>query len=266
MNILACGVVYNEIDILPHLLDYYESQDINVFIFDNFSDDGTWEYLLDHKVDCARLRSDGKFSLVQFIKHMQTIWHLYTPDWCIYLDADEFPLTFQFSSLNEFIADRAFQGFNVIKQTRVNFRPTGTEDFSKGDPFEIYRYYFIKWPTESWNTDCERIFKYSPKIDCLSYAGHKVRFPNRVLSPETLDNPIFHYALRKNAKEKIHRLYLRRNRDKETSKMGWNTHYKKFVQYNKWTWDPKELHDIRDPKDQLYKILNRKGATMQEKK
>lgn len=262
MKVLACGVVYNEIDILPYLLDYYKSQGIDVFIFDNFSDDGTWEYLLEHKIDCGRLPSDGKFSLVQFILKMQMIWHSFKPDWCIYLDADEFPLTFQFPTLKAFIEARDALGFNVIKQTRVNFRPTGTEDFNKGDPLKIYRYYFINWPTGNWNTDCERIFKYSPKIDALTYAGHKVKFPNRNLSPETLANPIFHYTIRKNAKEKIHRLYLRRNRDTETSKMGWNTHYKQFVQDNKWIWDPKELHDIQDPDDELYQVLNSSRASL----
>lgn len=256
MKILACGVVYNEIDILPWLLKYYESHSIDVFIFDNFSTDGTWEWLLDHKVDCERLDSHGKFSLVQFIKKMTEIWHKFKPDWCIYLDADEFPLTFQFSSLRELISDRDKTGFNVIRQTRVNFRPTGTEDFSLGDPRKIYRYYFINWPDGHWNVDCERIFKYSYEIDLVTGAGHVCGLYNRYVSFEPLNNPIFHYTMRENAKEKILRLHARRTLDEETCALRWNTHYKKFLQKDKWVWDPNELHDIRDPGDKLYNIMN----------
>jgi len=106
MRILACGVVWNEIDILPYLLKYLKAQGVDVFIFDNDSTDGTWEYLQDNKIKCERLSSGGKFSLVQFIKKMTAKWHELKPDWCIYLDADEFPLTFQFPTLKRLIEIR----------------------------------------------------------------------------------------------------------------------------------------------------------------
>lgn len=256
MKILACGVVYNEIDILPYLLDHFKSQGIEVFIFDNFSNDGTWEYLQKNNIPRERIFSDGKFSLVQFIKKMTLKWHEIQPDWCIYSDADEFPLTFQFSSLQELISDRDRRGFNVIKQTRVNFRPTGTEDFSKGDPRKIFRYYFIDWPDEKWNVQCERIFKYSEEIDIVSGAGHVVGLFDKKVSLETLNNPIFHYTMRQHAKEKILRTFFRYSIDEETIKLGWNAHYAKFIEKNKWLWDKKELHDIEDPGDDLYKILH----------
>jgi len=255
MKILACGVVHNEIDVLPYLLEYYKTQGVDVFIFDNISNDGTWEYLLDNGVECERLESDGGFDLVHFIEKREEKWKEAKPDWCIFLDADEFPLTFQFTSLNEMIENRDKQGFNVIKQTRVNFRPTGSEDFKKGNPRKIYRYYFINFPEGKGHPQCERIFKYCDDINVVRGAGHTVYGFDKKVSIEPLDNPIFHYSMRENAKEKTHERFNRRSKDENAPKR-WNTHYKKYIEKDKWLWAPDELNDIKNPKDPLCKILN----------
>lgn len=258
MRILACGVVWNEIDVLPYLLEYFKTQGIDVFIFDNFSDDGTWECLLDNGIECERISSNGSFDLVRFIKKREEKWKEAKPDWCIFLDADEFPLTFQFACLKEFIEDRDRMGFNVIKQTRINFRPTGTEDFSKGDPRKVYRYYFIKFPLGKGHPMCERIFKYSDEINLVSHGGHFVDRLNKKISMESLDNPIFHYSFREQAKERTLQRFNRRNKDEETTKLNWNRHYGKFIEKDKWLWDKDELNDIENPEDNLYKIMNKK--------
>jgi len=246
VKILACGVVYNEIDILPYLLDHFKSQEVEVFIFDNFSTDGTWEYLQDNRIACERLESDGKFSLVQFIIRMTEKWKEVKPDWCIYSDADEFPLTFQFSSLKKLIEDRDKKGFNVIRQTRLNFRPTGTEDFSLGEPRKIYRYYFINFPDGKGHPQCERIFKYCDGINLVDSGGHIVKGFDKRVSIESLDNPIFHYSMRENAKEKTLQSFNRRMRDEETVRLRWNVHYKKFIDENKWIWSKDELSSIEN--------------------
>jgi len=257
MRVLACGVVYNEIDILPYLLDHFKSQGIDIFIFDNDSDDGTWEYLLDNKIDCKRLKSDGKFSLVQFIKKMTEKWKEIKPDWCIYLDADEFPLTFQFPTFKELIEDRDKKGFNVINQERVNFRPAGSEDFSLGDPLKIYRYYFHEPPHQ--HPRVNRVFKFDENVDVISSGGHHVRgIVKKIVSKEPLDNPIFHYTIRENAEKKIRERIERRMRDEETVKLKWNVHYQTFVDDKKWIWNKDELLDIKDPENEFYKIINRR--------
>jgi len=240
---------------LPYLLKHLKSQGIDVYIFDNYSDDGTWEYLLDNGVECERISSDGGFDLVRFIEKREEKWKEIKPDWCIFLDADEFPLTFQFPTLKKLIEERDKQGFNIIQQTRVNFRPTGSEDFSKEDPQKIYRYYFINFPDGKGHPQCERIFKFSDAIDLVSSGGHFVERSDRRVSIESLENPIFHYSIREKAEEKNLQRLNRRNKDSETVKLRWNTHYKKFIKENKWTWDKNELNDIENPEDELYKFL-----------
>lgn len=259
MKILACGVVYNEIDILPYLLDYLKSQRIEIFIFDNFSNDGTWEYLQDNEIACERISSDGKMSTIQFFKIMIAKWNEMKPDWCIYLDADEFPLTFQFSSLKELVEDRDKKGFNVVAQTRINFRPTGSEDFSKGDPRKIYRYYFIKFPGGKGYSQCERIFKHFDGINLRVTAGHFIKRFDKRASIESLNNPIFHYSMRENAKEKTLQRFNRRNKDEETVKLNWNNHYGRYIKKDVWIWNKDELNDIENPEDALYKIRNKQA-------
>ena len=251
MRILACGVVHNEIDNLPYLLDHLKAQGIEVFIYDNFSDDGTWEYLQKNGTQCARISSAGAFSLVEFIEKRMEKWREVQPDWCIFLDADEFPLTFQFSTLEEFIEDRDRKGFNVIQQTRINFRPTGSEDFSQGDPRKIYRYYFISLPGGRGHPQCDRIFKFSDGMKSCG-GGHFIKRPDKRVSIESLDNPIFHYTMRENAQEKTLQRLERRNKDEVTVKLGWNKHYRKFVTNDEWIWDKDKLYDIENPKDALY--------------
>lgn len=254
MRVLACGVVHDEIDILPYLLGHLKAQEIEVFIYDNFSDDGTWEYLQESGTQCERISSDGKFSLVKFIEKREEKWREERPDWCIFLDADEFPLTFQFPTLREFIEDRDQKGFNVIQQTRVNFRPTGTEDFSEGDPLKIYRYYFISLPGHRGHPQCDRIFKYSDGMK-LHSGGHFIKMPDKCVSAEGLNNPIFHYTMRENARQKTLQRLERRNKDEVTVELGWNKHYKKFVANDEWVWDKDKLYDIENPSDTLYKIM-----------
>ena len=259
MKILACGVVHNEIDILPYLLSYYDSQGIEVFIFDNYSDDGTWEYLQANNIECERINSDGSFSLAWFIEKRMEKWREIKPDWCIFLDADEFPLTFQLPSLKELIETRDREGFNVIKQTRVNFRPTGSEDFSQGDPLKIYRYYFIRFPKGKGHLQCERIFKYSDLMR-LAGGGHAVWRVDKKVSAEPLDNPIFHYSMRENAEEKTRQRFDRHNKGGKGVRRRWNEHYAKYIKNNVWVWDKDKLEDIKNPEDGIYKIMNKPGA------
>lgn len=255
MNILACGVIYNEMDIFPYLLEHYKSQDVEMFVFDNYSDDGTWEYLNDHKIECERLDTGGKLSTITFMESMMAKWRERKPDWCIYMDADEFPLTSEFSTLKELVEDRDEKGFNVLRQERVNFRPVGTEDYSRGDPLKIYRYYFHELPHQ--HPKNERIFKFSEEISVIPTGGHFVTKLYKNISHEPLDNPIFHYTIREGAKEKIIERVVRRNKDEETTEKGWNVHYQTFVDDDKWLWNKDELNDAEDPEGPFYKFVHK---------
>jgi len=251
MKILACAVVFNEIDILPYLVEHYKANGVEMFIYDNMSTDGTWEYLLGSGVECEQVDTGGILATPHFVRMRLAKWREVEPDWCIYMDADEFCMSFQFPTLRELIKFRDFQGVTVIQQPRLNFRPTGMEDFSKGNPLDIYRYY-APCPGHLMN---DRIFKYHRDNELLPSGGHYVEgVPKQVFS-ETLANPIFHYSIRENGKDKFARMSKRSNKDPETNARGWNTHLKKFLDADKWVWDKDELSDMKDPENELYKAM-----------
>lgn len=251
LRILSCLCAYNEMDILPHLLKYLHSQGIDTFTFDNYSTDGTWEFLKDNHYDCARLNTNGQLNLVQIIKAKMQKWNKEKPDWCIYQDSDEFPLTSEFPTLREFIENRGETGYNAISQTRVPFLPTGEENSLKDDPRRIFKYYHHTFRcAPNMPVRSERIFQYSPHIDLATGAGHFVQGLGEKTSKETLKNPIFHYPLRKNPEMKT-RQRLERCPDTELNK-HWHIHYVRMIESGKFTWDKNELSDISNPKDPLY--------------
>lgn len=251
LRILSCLCAYNEMDILPYLLRYLGSQGIDTFTFDNYSTDGTWEFLKDNHYNCARLNTNGQLNLVQIIRAKMQKWNEEKPNWCIYQDSDEFPLTSEFPTLRKFIENRHKMGYNAISQIRVPFLPTGGENFSKGDPRRIFKYYHSTFrcvpniPAKS-----ERIFQYSPDTDLARGAGHFVKRLGKKTSVETLKNPIFHYSLRKNSEMKI-KQRLKRCPDSELNK-HWHIHYVRMAESGKFRWDKNKLSDISNPKDPLY--------------
>ena len=55
---------YNEVRYLPKVVQYYQREGIEVYVADNKSADGTWEWLNDNKIPCEQFDTDGCFDLV----------------------------------------------------------------------------------------------------------------------------------------------------------------------------------------------------------
>lgn len=243
--ILACLCVYNEIDVLPYLLQHLNSQGISIFVFDNFSTDGTWKFLKHNHFACERLDTHNQLNLGMIIEAKIKKWHSVKPKWCIYQDADEFPFTSEFRTLSEFIMDRDRKGFNAINQLLYQFMPTGEEDFSKGNPRRIFEYYGR--PSRR-----ERIFKYYPGLTFGRSGGHSPKRGDKRVSKEDSKNPIFEYSLRKNPEMKI------RERLKRCPKIdlirGWHGHYTRMAKQKKLIWAREKLSKISEPQNPLYRF------------
>jgi len=249
LKILAIVCVYNEMDILPYLIDHLASQDIDIFVFDNYSTDGTWEYLRERGIDCEKLDTHEQLNLVLIIEAKMKKWDQVKPDWCIYQDADEFPLTLEFPTLRELIEDRDRRGFDAINQLRVTFLPTGEEDFGKKDPRKIFRYYDKDYWFSSTNACSDRIFKYKRKVSLSGGAHYILNSVRR--SREGLNNVIFHYPYREFAERQLEERKSRSS--KAEIKGGLHRHY--FESYPKgFVWKKEGKGDLMNPKDPLHKF------------
>lgn len=170
-------------------------------------------------------------------------WRSEMPNWCIYSDADEFPLTVEFGTLREFIEDRDKKGFNVIRQRIAYFYPTGKENFGLRDPRKIFNHYRIV-------KSVERIFKFKPEVK-LSPTAHSVSRKKKIVSIESLKQPIFHYTLRRNW-NKLAKQRLKRCLGGKELRRGLHIHYKRYVKRKGTVWSVKELEDLSNPKSELH--------------
>ena len=123
LNIICC---YNEIEYLPKVISYYQNAGVDIYVTDNKSTDGSWEWLNDNKIPCEQFDTDGCFHLKsQQDERLKIARNNLNYDWIIYGDADEY-VTCQKSIVDIFdFADE--NECNIIKMKSFDIYNTGEE-------------------------------------------------------------------------------------------------------------------------------------------
>ena len=112
MRILYTTFVYNELPYLPDVIKYYKSQGCDIYIIDNYSNDGTYEWLISNGIKCNRFDTNESFDLTLLQKELERVLHIEQPDWVVYGGAD---LYYVFDSpISETIQEVDKKGFNQI--------------------------------------------------------------------------------------------------------------------------------------------------------
>lgn len=112
MRILYTAFVYNERPYLPDAIDYYKSQGCDIYIIDNYSNDGTYEWLIENNIKCNRFDTNESFDLTLLQKELERILHIEKPDWIVYGSAD---LYYVFDKpIAETIKEVDLKGYNQI--------------------------------------------------------------------------------------------------------------------------------------------------------
>ena len=93
MRILATCFVYNEKKYIDQWVKWYRSQGCQLFVLDNMSDDGTYEWLVANGVECARFDTGGAFHLHVLQRELNKHIVRIKPDWICYTGADLFIIT-----------------------------------------------------------------------------------------------------------------------------------------------------------------------------
>ena len=136
LNILAC---YNSLDIIPYVLEYNQKEGIDSFVMDNYSDDGSWEYLQFLNVPSNRLDTGGAFHTTKIQAAKMEVIQELKPDWVIRGSSDHFFLTPD--SVRASIEQADKDGCNAISMPIGRMCNTGED--AHGDPRKTYFYYFI---------------------------------------------------------------------------------------------------------------------------
>jgi len=241
MKYLYITHIWNEIDYLPLKVKWCKENGLDIYILDNMSDDGSWEWLIKNKIPSERIDTAGQFHLGILQKATDNAIKRIKPEWVIYLGMDSFAMTE--NKLCDEITQTSQKGYNIIQMTWGNMLNIG-ESRNKFDPFNTYFYY------ASIRQKIRLIWKYHSL--CRLFAD-EIIYPK---SPKVLNlkGIILNYGNTKPLNQRKETLRRRRKAWKKGLTKGWGTHYLTWVKIN-WTWDATKVPDIR--KSGYYKYIQK---------
>lgn len=136
MRVLAIAFVYNEIELIEKSVRYYHNNGCEVYVIDNMSNDGTWEWLQANNIPSSRCDTGGAFQLEWLQAELLRITHILKPDWFLWFAPDLFHVFY--SPIKETIQKIEYLGFNQITSPCYCFKNTGEE--AKVFPWESHFY------------------------------------------------------------------------------------------------------------------------------
>lgn len=234
MHVLNIICSYNEIDYLPYVIRDYTEKGIDIHVIDNYSTDGTWEWLNDNNISCHKLGTNGEFNVNKQQRERKRVFMEKNPDWVIYGDADEFIVdgVGLRSSLIDYIKTVDEMGYEVISMNKYEFRNTG-EERTYNDPRDVFFYY------EPY-TFIDRVHK--NKGGSVKYHADFVMNKNKYRSNEFV---IYNYGSTKDIEWKKDVLERRRKAwENGTLPRPFGQHLEKEEKRN-WLWNKEDLKDIR---------------------
>lgn len=230
-RVLAIIHFYNEADCLEATCNYILNQGIDLYLLDNWSDDGSYEIALKIKENYAnrvyveRFPCQGKTEYYEWyeqLKRTEEISVLMDYDWFIHYDADEMRITpWDGCTLKDMLWKADQLGYNLIDNTVIDHRLTDENDhiFMKDTYFEYGRRVAHFQQLKTW--------KKTSTIDLKSSGGHIAKINDPKIFPLKILNR--HYPIRslEQAEKKIFRDRKPRF-EKERVQRGWHAHYDDF--------------------------------------
>jgi glycosyltransferase involved in cell wall biosynthesis len=236
LNIMCC---YNELEYIPKVIKYYIDAGIDIYVLDNKSTDGSWEWLNDNNIRCEQFDTDGCFNLEAQQQTRKNI-ALENPryDWIIYGDADEYIVCKP--ELQEIFKGAMEYDCNIIRMKSFDVYNTGEERLD--DITKTYFYYKERYTNFN---GIERIYR---NVANVTYSGDFIMLPNKKYCDIGSGN-VLNYGGTKTFEQRED-VYLRRKKawDTGVTQRAHGAHYE--VNHNKgWRWDRSELKDMREHPD-----------------
>jgi glycosyltransferase involved in cell wall biosynthesis len=230
-RVVALMPTYNEADIIRSTLRYLISQNIEVYVIDNWSTDGTYEqaqeYVNNGVMGVERFPASGPTPAYEWrsiLGRIESIAEQTDADWFMFHDADErrqspWP---ELDLRDAFIyAERC--GFNCVDHMVLNFHPTG-ESFDPAKDVQDQLRYF-EWSDHEGHFHQRKAWK-NPgcRVALASTAGHDIRYPGRLVYPFKF--LMKHYPIRSQAHGERKVFQDRANRwSQEERALGWHKQY-----------------------------------------
>ncbi len=232
-KVLAIMHVYNEADILKKTIEYLLSQNVDIYLIDNWSDDGSYEIAKKYQqqnsehIYLEQFPINSKNDYYDWYHQLERTEQIAMEleyDWYIHYDVDEVRISpWKNRNLRETIYYIDKLGFNAVDNTVIDFKLTrgNTENIFMRDTYFDFRHYKAGFRQR-------KTWKHGKSIDLKSTGGHIARIEEPKIFPLKILNR--HYPLRdlEQAKKKI--FMDRKPRFvKEKKELGWHGHYDDIV-------------------------------------
>ena len=206
-------IAWNEIETIHLTIEHYQKFCDRIMVFDNWSDDGTFEKCLGMGCGVERFGLKGVLDDTQYLKIKNNAWKDSEADWIIVVDSDEI----LFHSDIRLVLEAEKEAGNTI------FRMQGWNVFSNQMP----RYDFLEITSGVEDKNYAKLCVFNPKIRNINYVYgcHVAKPEGNVLYTES-DLILLHYR-NIGGFERLqnrHRLYRKRLSERN-KRFGLGCHY-----------------------------------------
>lgn len=230
LKIVAIAFVYNEIKFIDYKRQWAEEQDVDLYIIDNMSNDGTWEYLQEKGIPSHRFNTNHRFNLVALQQELIKTLHKIQPDWFVYHGCDTFYYTK--NGLRNDIELANQQGHDALGMMGISIKNTGEVVPTNMNIFQVYQ-------LGNMTKNHFQVGKYTPTV---KIHGDNIKCVNGKTIPSGV---IINFGMTKSAKER-EETYNRRQLSwrKDGLRKDFGGHYTQGSQ-KKWVWKKSEVKNIR---------------------
>ncbi|MHB8270179.1 glycosyltransferase family 2 protein [Bradyrhizobium sp.] len=251
---LVLTSTFNDTDIALEIVQKLLEDGMDVIVYDNWSDDGTFEQL------AALASTRGDLSVVRFpeggpskyfelsalLRLKEQIAAAYPGRWIIHHDSDEIRCSpWPDLSLRQGLYLVDLMGFTAVEFTVCGFRPTD-DRFAPERGLERHIHYFEFSSDRADFTQVKAWRQSTRPVELVHTAGHDAYFPERRIFPYKF--LLKHYPLRSPSQARRKIFVERRPRfTPEEREAGWHYHYDAFDKNDSFVWNAAELFDYEAP-------------------
>jgi glycosyltransferase involved in cell wall biosynthesis len=264
-SVVAIIAAYNEADIIDTVVGDLVRQDIQVYLLDDGSTDGTAEIVERYRgrgvIGIERLErpevdGEGRFGLERIVCRKTQLAQELNADWFINHDADEFRESpWPGVSLRDGIAWVDRLGFNAIDFVCLNFWPDHDQFRNGKDVRDAFTRFALAAPYDRVQVRCWK--KTDGPLDLVTTAGHEARFPARRVFPVRFI--LRHYPIRGQAHGERKVFHERQFLDAERER-GWHVQYEAFREGQSFLHDGSALEPYEPDAMRLSLQLQHRGV------
>ena len=235
-KVLAIIHMFNESDIIFKLLNYLISQELDIYIIDNWSNDGSYEIVEDfqkkypERIFLEHFPIEGPNEFYEWynqLRRTEEISKMLSYDWFIHYDVDEMRISpWENITLRHAIYHIDKLGYNLIENTVIDFKLT-----QKSNKNIFMENVYFDFGHRSSHFMQVKTWKRTRNIDLKESGGHMAVINEPKIFPLKILNRHYPFRNIEQAVKKVFK-YRKPRFEKENNERVWHGHYD-FIQEEK---------------------------------